>query len=82
MEEIIIGLVSSIVGIWLTSIERRLKTMDARLREAPSREETDHLIDLKQEATKAVQEEIKADIIRVETKIDRLIDLHINRSSK
>ena len=68
------AIIATITAAWLGSTEWRLRTMQNKLAETATRKETQELIDLKQEALKALQREIKEDIQRVEQKIDRLIE--------
>ena len=68
-------IVPAIVGIWLGGIEWRMRSMDARLRDAPSRDEVNEAIEVRQEVVKAMQEEIKDDIKKMEHKLDELLRL-------
>ena len=74
MESGLIGIIGAVLALWLGSIEVRMRNLDARLREAPSRDEVAVEIDIRQEAIKAVQAEIKEDVNRLEHKIDKLLD--------
>lgn len=74
MNEIIVGLISTIVGLWLGSIEMRLKNLDARLREAPSRSEVEKTISNKIEPVKVLQAEIKEDVKYMRARLDHFIN--------
>jgi len=79
VDEIIVGILTTVAGVWLGSLEWRLKSMDVRLRDAPSRKEVIETIDIKQEAGKAIQKEIQEDIRDIRRKLDQLIDLQIKK---
>ena len=74
METLITGMIATIVSLWLGSLEWRLKNMDARLRAAPSRAEVNSTIDLKQEAIKVMQKELKDDIHDMKRHIEAIRD--------
>ncbi len=74
MEPLITGLVVAVVGVWLGSMERRMRNLDARVRLSPSRDEVHKTIDLKQEAVKVLQQELKEDLKEINRKLDRLIE--------
>lgn len=78
MEPILVGLISTIVGLWLGSVEWRLRNMDTRMRNAPSREEVEKQIDLKNEALRVMQKEIKEDVRDINKKLDALINAQLN----
>ena len=64
----VIGLLVTIGLAYAGSVEVRLR----KLSEKPSRHEVIELIDLKQEAIKSVQEDIKEDTTEIKKKLDRL----------
>ena len=68
MDYTILGIILTVASFWVGSIEWRIRTMDSKLRDAPSREEVRQLIDTKQEALNVRQDEIKEDV--KEIKID------------
>ena len=80
MNEVIIYLISAIVGLWLGSVEWRLRNMEQRLRNSPDRHEVNRQIDIKQEATTAVQQELKEDMKEVKQKLDRLIEMNLPKN--
>ena len=73
MEISIEAVVMTILGLWLGSSEWRMRNMDTRLREAPSRKEVEKQIDLKQEVVKSDIEHIKDSQERIEEKLDKLL---------
>ena len=82
MEGMVLEVAMAIITLWLGSTEWRLRTMDQRMRNAPSREEMEKMIEIKQEAIKAIQESIKEDIRELNKKIDTLIQLELSRKGK
>ena len=58
----VIGLVVSVIMTMFGLVFKRLNSMDSRLREVPSRREVSTEIEVRQEAIKAIQHEIKEDI--------------------
>lgn len=72
----IIGIIVTIALAYAGSIEIRMR----KLNEKPSRREVAELIDLKQEAVKAIQEEIKEDTAEIKKKLDRLEDYLLNNN--
>ena len=80
MEALVIGLVTAIAGLWLGSIERRLRALDAKQCDTPSRREVRETIDMKQESVKVLQQEIKEDLADIKDQVERLIDLLIARN--
>lgn len=71
LTQIIMG---SVLTLWLSSQEYRIRYMREKLEEKTTREEVKELIDLKKEAIKIYQAELKEDITRVENKMDKLIE--------
>lgn len=74
MEAIVLGLLTTVLGLWLGSIEVRMRGIDGRLREAPSREEVDKTIDNKTESIKVLQQEIKEDIKEMRRSLEKLAE--------
>lgn len=74
MEALLLKIVSVIGGVWLASIEWRLRSVDQKLRQVPSRREVNTQIDIKSEAIKVLQQEIKEDVKEIKEKLDRLIE--------
>lgn len=69
----VIGLIVSVLMGIIGVIFRRLGMLDARLREAPDRDEVRQLVRDKLEATVLMQKELKEDIKDLSAKIDRLL---------
>ena len=62
VEPVLIGLVITVLSGWLGSIEMKIRALDVRLRESPSRKEVSSEIEVRQAPVKALQKEIKADL--------------------
>lgn len=75
MLELLSTLPAAVLMLWLGSIEWRMRTMNSRLSEGMKATDIKEMIDLKQEALKQQQQDLKEDIHRLESKIDKLIDL-------
>ena len=73
-ESIIVGLVITIAGVWMGSIEVRFRNMEARMREAPSRKEVSNEIEVRMESVKVLQQEIKEDIRLIRDQLVRIAD--------
>lgn len=78
MESYLIGLAVSVLMLWLGSMEVRFRNMDARLREAPSREEvadelkqTKVLIETKMQIQDVKLDSVKELLERIEAKLSR-----------
>lgn len=67
--------IGMILSLWLGSTEWRLRTMSSSLRRIPSRDDVLDIVDLKQEAVKQRQVDVKEDIQRLEAKIDKLLEM-------
>jgi len=73
-ETMLIGIVVSIVSLWLGSIEIRMRNMDARMRDAPNRKEVSKEIEVRMESVKVLQQEIKEDIRLIRDQLVRIAD--------
>ena len=78
MEAYILSIIGAIVGIWLGSVEIRIRNVDNKLRDIPTRDEVFQTVDLKQEALKAMQKRIREDIQTINIKVDKLIEMQNN----
>lgn len=78
MTNLIETITAGIIGLWLGSVEYRMRKVRERSEESPKREEVSKLIDLKQEALKVSHIDIKKDLEKLERKIDKLIDIQLN----
>lgn len=79
MEQI---LIKTLIGILTTAIGYILKEIvkvKQELNKRPTMEQLDSYVDLKLEVTKHSQKDIKEDIQRLESKLDRLIDMHLKK---
>jgi len=74
MLELFTGISTTIVALWLGSMEIRMRNLDARLRDAPSRTEVSNEIEIRMEAVKMLQQEIKEDIREMKRHLERLAD--------
>ena len=68
---------ASIIGLWLGSVEYRMRHSREKLDNTPTRDEVKETIDNKTEALKALQAEELQDIKRIEQKVDMLIRMHL-----
>lgn len=73
MEVFLSGLLLTVIGGWIGSIEFRMRQINDKLRDVPTREEVGNTIDIKQESIKVLQLEIKEDIKELTKKVDKLI---------
>lgn len=80
MQDILTYVVTSIVGLWLGSVEIRLRNQNKDISQKPDRTEVDYLINIKSEATKLEVREVRDDIKRLEAKIDALVDAILKKS--
>lgn len=74
METLLIGLVVTLVSIWAGSIEIRMRNMDEKLRQVPTRREVSKEIEVRQESVKVLLQELKEDIKQVRHTLDKLAD--------
>ena len=72
-------IVSGIAGLWLGSMEYRMRKVREDANKIVSRHDVSELIDLKAEASLVRHKELKENLAKVETKIDKLIDLQIKK---
>lgn len=70
----------AVISLWLGSAEYRMRKLREKLELSVNRQEALDLIDLKQEAIKISHVDIKKDIEKLEKKIDKLLELQLNRS--
>lgn len=68
------GVIGSLSILWLTRLHRRLDSMDERLRQAPSRDEVEKMIEVRLEPVEVQTLEIKEDIKKLDSKLDKIID--------
>lgn len=73
------SVVMAVLGLWLSSSEVRLRKLQEKGSETLSHSEISSLVDLKLEAVKLGHSELRADINRLEAKIDRLIEIESSR---
>lgn len=74
LEYSLLGIMITILGIWFGSIEMRIRKMDDKLRDVPSKLEVSKEIEVRQEALKVMQQEIKEDIRYMRNQLDKLIE--------
>jgi len=72
------GLIGSLSMIWLSRLHKRLDSMDERIRRALTRDEIKDMIEDKLEPLEVQTFEIKEDIQKLDTKLDKIIDRLIN----
>ena len=71
---IITAVITAVIGAWLSSVEWRMKQVREMLDRKPSRSDLKEYVELSQKDIRTLQEEIKEDIKRLETKLDKLLD--------
>ena len=79
MDPVIMGFIGVIISVWLGGLEWRMRSMDAKLRCVPSREEVNGTIDIKVDSLKVMQGELKEDIKELKHKVDKLISLQLRK---
>ena len=67
-------LIPTIVGLWLGSIEVRIKMAENKLTRRPDRYEVIKEIDIRLEPLKVQQSELKEDILYIRKQLDKLVD--------
>lgn len=72
-------IISSVLGVWISSQEWRFRQMQSKLNKSLEKKEIEHLIDIKTEYTRRHQDDVKDDIKRLEKKIDKLVELSLNK---
>lgn len=75
-KEIIMAIVTAIIGLWLGRIEYKIREQDQMFRDIPNRKEVAEEIEVRLEAVKVLQGEIKDDIKEIRRAIERLTDHH------
>lgn len=75
-KEIIMAIVTAIIGLWLGRIEYKIREQDQMFRDIPNRREVAEEIEVRLEAVKVLQSEIKDDIKEIRRAIERLTDRH------
>ena len=68
------GLIGTLAMAWLARLHRRLDSMDERMRNAPSRDEVKDMIEVRLEPVEVQTLEIKEDIKKLDSKLDKIID--------
>lgn len=75
-KEIIMAIVTAIIGLWLGRIEYKMREQDQMFRDIPNRREVSEEIEIRLESVKVLQNEIKDDIKEIRRAIERLTDRH------
>lgn len=75
---VLASLVGTVMGVWMRSVEKRIKDACERIQSMITKEEAEHLIDLKQGVLRSEQAAMRKDLLVVEAKLDRIIDLLLN----
>ncbi len=73
MIEIVGGIVTTVLAVWLAGIEVRMRKLDERLRDVPTRQEVSSEIEVRQESVKVLQQEIKEDIKEMRRSLEQLL---------
>ena len=74
MDPIIIGVIVSSVGLIWGSIEVRMRNLDNKLRDVPTRREVSDEIEVRQESLRVLQQEIKEDIREMRRSLEKLTE--------
>jgi len=74
--QILEAIVTAIIGLWLGSMEYRMRKLREDSSDKVSRKEVNELIDLKQEVVKQVAEDTREDIREIKQKLDKLLERH------
>lgn len=75
MIELLAALPAAVLMLWLGSIEWRLRNMHNRQSKHMDSSDIKEMIDIKNETLKSKQQDLKEDIVRLESKIDKLLEL-------
>lgn len=75
-KEIIMAIVTAIIGLWLGRIEYKMREQDQMFRDIPNRREVSEEIEIRLESVRVLQNEIKDDIKEIRRAIERLTDRH------
>jgi hypothetical protein len=73
-KELIMAIVTGIVGLWLGRVEYKMRETDKMLRDIPDREEVIEQIEVRLESVKLLQQEIKEDVREIRRGIEKLSD--------
>lgn len=74
MDPLVLGTVSTIISLWLGSVEYRMKNLREALNQMPSKADVKEEIILRQEGMKVLQEEIKEDIREIKAWLAKLAE--------
>src|SRR5574343_1338595 len=75
-KEIIMAIVTAIIGLWLGRIEYKMREQYQMFRDTPNRREVSEEFEIRLESVKVLQNEIKDDIKEIRRAIERLTDRH------
>lgn len=73
-KELIMAIVTAIVGLWLGRIEYKMREHDTMMRDVPNRDEVIEQIEIRLESVKILQQEIKEDVREIRRGIEKLSD--------
>jgi hypothetical protein len=73
-KELIMAIVTAIVGLWLGRIEYKMREHDTMMRDIPDRDEVIEQIEIRMESVKVLQQEIKEDVREIRRGIEKLSD--------
>ena len=73
MLKALLGVLAAVTGYLL----REISKVKEKIEQRPTYEEMDNYVDLKLEVHKHVNKDVKEDIQRIETKLDKLIEMQI-----
>lgn len=74
MEALAIGVLITIMSLWLGSIEIRMRNTNDKLCNKPDRKEVSEEVDVRLEPIRVLQSEIKEDIRHMRDQLDRIIE--------
>ena len=72
-------ILTGVIALWLGSIEIRMRTMSKDQKTLPGRKEMHDYVDIRQEMQHNQHRELKEDIKRIESKLDKVVDSLIKK---
>lgn len=72
--EIIMAIVTAVMGLWLGRVEYKIREQDQMFRDIPNRREVSEEIEVRLESVRVLQSEIKDDVKEIRRAIERLTD--------
>lgn len=79
MIDSVAAIMSTVVALWLGSVEWRLRGIHQHSRTLADKREVRELIDLKLESIRQMEQELRGDIRKLENKLDEIHKLLLER---